>query len=227
MPKLVKAILGKVQGALGDVTFRQRNGKNYLSTRPTSRTPSDNPASVAARGKFALSVQLAKSVYSISELKSVWTVRATSGSSGFNQIVRTNYTKMSSTDLSEFVKLVPPYGFNVMNPVVVLGPSEVKVNLDAIGNLADIDVAAEPSMRLVSVIFMTGPADSEVGEYAFLRYVSEIRDTDLTSALEFTLTLSDVDAQLLAKYQNKKGFFVLLTLDATGKVMHYSNTFTG
>ena len=227
MAKLNKTILGKVSGALGDITFRQRNGKNFLSTRPGSFVPGQDPASVARRQKFALSIQLAKAINSISELKSVWSSVATPGTSAYNQMMRANYPMISPTDISGLIKLVPSLGFNVTNPTVTLGPSEITANTDAIGNLAGIDPTAEPSTRLVSVVYLSNPSDDLVGAYTFLTFNSEVKDTDLTSALSFTFTLSDVETQLFAKYQDKKGFFVLLTLDATGKVVHYSNTFTG
>ena len=43
MAKISKEILGKVRGSLGDITFRQRNGKSYLSTRPSSFMPGKDP----------------------------------------------------------------------------------------------------------------------------------------------------------------------------------------
>jgi len=227
MAKLNKAILGKVSGALGDITFRQRNGKNFLSTRPGSFVPGKDPASVARREKFALTIQLSRAINSISELKSVWSSVAAPGISGYNQMIRANYPMISATDISGLIKLAPSLGFNVTNPAVTLGPSEVTANTDAIGNLAGIDVASEPSIKLVSVVYLSNPVDDLVGAYTFLTFVSDVKDTDLTTALSFTFTLSDVETQWFARYQDKKGFFALLTLDATGKVVHYSNTFTG
>ena len=227
MAKLNKTILGKVSGSLGDITFRQLNGKNYLATRPGSFVPGKDPASVERREKFAFSIQLAKSINGISDLKSVWSAAAAPGISAFNQIMRTNYPMISANDISGPIRLTPSLGFNATNPAITLGPSEVTANIDAIGNLTGIDPAEEPSTKLASVVYLGNPTDELVGAYTFLSFVSDAKDTDLATALSFTFTLSDVETQLFAKYQDKKGFFVLLTLDATGKVVHYSNTFTG
>ena len=227
MAKLNKQILGRVQGALGDITFRQRNGKSFLSTRPVSFMPGMDAASVERRAKFGLSIKLAKSIYSISELKPLWAVDAAPDVSPFNHLMRTNYTMINATDLSGLIRLAPSLGFNAAHPVIELGPSEVKVNIDAIGTSAGIDEAAEASLKLVSVVYLSDPVDNMVGKSTFLTFVSDARDTDLASAQEFTFTLSDVESQMFAKYQNRKGFFAVLTLDAAGNAVHYSNTFIG
>ncbi len=227
MAKLNKQVLGRVQGALGDITFRQRNGKSYLSTRPASFIPGTDAASVARRARFTLSIKLAKSIYSIKELKQLWASAATQEASPFNHLMRTNYAMINSTNLSGLIRLTPSLGFNVNNPVIALGPSEVKVNLDAIGSSAGIDEASEISLKLASVVYMSDPVDNLVGKSTFLTFVSDARNTDLASALEFTFALSDVEAQMFAKYQYRKGSFVVLTLDAAGNVVHYSNTFIG
>ncbi len=227
MAKFKKEILGKVKGALGDVTFRQRNGKTYLSTRPDSFVPGNDPGSIARREKFSLSIKLAKQINSIPELKELWLNDTPQGTLAFNHIMRSNYPMIDSSELSGLIKLAPSLGFNAANPVITLGPAEVKVNLEAIGNTAGIEAAAEPSLKLISLVYLSSPVDNLVGKNNFLTYISPSRDTDLASALEFTFPLSGVETQMLEKYNNRKGFFILVTLDAAGAVVHYSNTFAG
>ena len=146
-----KQILGKVQGALGEVTFRQRNGKTYLSTRPGSFVPGSDENSVARREKFSLSIKLASAINSVPLLKSIWDKNTPADVTTFNHIMRTNYAMIGSGDLSGLVKLIPSIGFNVANPVVTLSPLSVKVNLDAIGNSAEINITSETAIKLISV----------------------------------------------------------------------------
>ena len=228
MAKFNKQILGKVRGSLGDITFRQRNGKTFLSTRPDSFTPGADEKSVARRGKFSLSIKLASSINSVPELRSIWDKNKTAGALTFNHIMRTNYKIIGSgNDLSGLVKLTPSLGFNAANPVVTYSPSEVKVNLDALGNTTGIDILNEPSLKLVSVVYLSNPADTSLNKDSFLTFLSESKTTDLTAQLEFTYALNDVDSQMLASYQNHKGFFAVVTLNTAGNVVHYSNTFIG
>ncbi|MFA6599123.1 MAG: hypothetical protein WCS69_15465 [Ignavibacteriaceae bacterium] len=228
MAKINKQILGKVRGSLGDITFRQRNGKTFLSTRPGSFTPGADEKSVARRGKFSLSIKLASSINSVPELRSIWDKIKTTGTLTFNHIMRTNYKIIGSeNDLSGLVKITPSLGFNVANPVVTYSPSEVKVNLDAPGTATGIDALQETSLKLVAVIYLNNPSDVTLSKDAFLTLSSQAIATDLAAAIEFTSILTDEKSQMLTAYQNHKGFFAVVTLDAAGNVVHYSNTFIG
>ncbi len=228
MARFNKQILGQVQGALGDVTFRKRNGKVFISTKPGSFTPGTDENSVARRAKFSVSIRLASAINSIPILKNIWEKNTPDGVSAFNHIMRTNYAMIGSGGLlSSLVRLTPLLGFNVNNPVAELGPTSIKVNLEAIGSTAGIDPAAETSLKLASVVYLTSPSDTSLSKNAFLTFVSSPKVTDLAAALEFNIALSDVESQMLSIYQNHKGFFAVVTLDAAGNAVHYSNTFAG
>ncbi len=227
MASLNKEILGKVKGSLGDVTFRQRNGKTFVSARPSSFMPGTDENSKARREKFALVIKLARAINSVRSLKEIWSENAPQDASVFNYITQTNYPMMNADGLTGLVKLVPSLGFNVGNPVVALGPAEVKVNLDALGNTAGIDAAGEPVLKLVSVVYLSDPSDTSFDKSQFLTLASDPKATDLAAPLEFTIALSDVERQMLALYQLRKGYFAVITLDPADQVVHYSNTFVG
>ncbi len=227
MAEMTKSILGKVSGSLGDITFRLRDGKSILSTRPVSFVPGRDPASVARRQRFRLSIKLAQAVNSIEEIKPLWAADTAPRASAFNRIMRVNYPALSAAGPSEFVRLTPSLGFSVKNPAFTPGTSGFTVGMDAIGDQTGIDPAAEPSLKLASVVYLGNPGDEMMQPYTFLRFVSEAKATDLAAALEFTFPLGDVETRLLETYQDKMGFFVLLALDTAGHVVHHSDTFTG
>jgi len=228
MAKINKQILGQVQGALDDITFRRRNGKTFLSTRPGSFIPGSDDKSVARRGKFSLSIKLASAINAVPELRSIWDKNKTAGTLTFNHIMKTNYKIIGSgNDLSGLVKITPSLGFNVADPVVTYSPTEVKVNISPLGDSTGIDALNETSLKLVSVMYLTNPSDATLNKGAFLTISSLAIVTDLTAAIEFTSALNDEKSQMLASYQNHKGLFAVVTLNAAGEVIHYSNTFVG
>lgn len=228
MAQFNKQILGQAQGAVGDVTFRKRRGKTYLSAKPSSFIPGMDDKSVARRNKFSISIKLASTINSTPVLKNIWEKNTPADLSTFNHIMRTNYAMIASGSITNsLIKLTPALGFNVNNPVVALGPSSIMVNLDAIGTSAGIDVLNEPSIKLVSVVYLGNPTDISLKKDNFLTFVSDAKATDLSAALEFITALSDVESQMFGIYQTRKGFFAVITLDAAGNVVHYSNTFAG
>ncbi len=228
MASFNKQVLGQAQGAVGDVTFRKRNGKTVLSSKPAPFTPGMDVKSLARRGKFLITILFASAVNSVPLLKNIWTKAAPAGVTTFNFITRTNYALTGSGGImTALVRLAPSLGFNVNNPVIAFNPDSIKVNLDAIGTSAGIDVLSEPSIKLVSVVYFGSPVDTTLKKNEFLTFVSAPQAANISSALEFDLALDDVLSQMLAIYQEHRGFFVLVTLDAEGNVVRYSNTFAG
>lgn len=226
MARIKKEILGKVSGTLGDLTFRQRNGKSYVSTRPISFRTSNDPASIERRSKFKLSVKLSQAIYSIDELKYIWTKETSGNKLPFNYITQINYPFVGNGVLTGIVKLVPSIGFNVSNPVVVYNQNDIVVNTDALGNNSGINATIETKVKLLSVFNLSNPIDNSLDEYTFLNLVSTPQGTDLEQVNSFTLNLSNIDSQFMGMYQNHKGYFVLITLDENNNIVHYSNTFS-
>jgi hypothetical protein len=226
MAKIKKEILGKVRGSLGDITFRERNGKSYLATRPGSFIPGSDPASRARRDKFRLSIKLAHTIYSLDELKNFWQTETPADKIAFNYITQVNYPLIGSSNMSGLIRLVPNLGFNLLNPASAYNQDDITVSTDPLGTNTGIDIAVETSLKLVSVIYLSDPLDNSIEDYSFLKIVSGQQATVLDQQLSFVLSLSNIDKQLLEAYQNHKGYYLLITLDADGNVVRHSNTFS-
>ena len=226
MAKISKQILGKVQGSLGDITFRQRNGKSYLSTRPLSFMPGKDPASIARREKFTLNMKLCKTIYSLDELKSIWAIETPQDKAAFNYLCQVNYQKIGAGNVPGSIKLAPGLSFNVNNPVINFEPAQISVNFDALGTGTGIDAGVETSVKLLSVVYLSSPLDNNAAKYNLIKFSSDVQSTVLDQPYTFSFPLSDVETQLFSGYQSHKGFFILVTLDTDGNIGNYSNTFS-
>ncbi len=227
MATVSKSVLGKISGAVGDVTFRQMNGKSFVGIRPVSFIPGSDAASLARRGRFSLSIKAASAVNSSPLLKGIWAAVSASGASAYNEIMKKNYQSIGSEDLSGTLVLVPGIGFNPSNPVVTLNGNDVSLHVDALGAGSGIDLNVEKTISAVSVFYLSGPEDDTVDKSSIISLVSEPQTLVLDSPLSFIIPLSTKDSQLIAKYGSHKCFGALITLDAEGKAAGYSNTFAG
>jgi len=225
MAKFKKEILGKVSGTLGDITFRQRNGKSYVSVRPGSFIPGKDPASIARREKFALTIKLSQMINNIQYLKILWESEAPSGSSAFNLITKTNYKYVNTVQPSDLVLLAPKPMFNISNPVVNLSSSLIQVDADAIGTTQNIDLSVETSIKLIAVVHLNNPADNLSEKNKFISFVSDSQTLTLDSPLSFSVNINGMESQLYTKYQNQKGYFIFITLDSQNNVVRCSNSF--
>jgi hypothetical protein len=225
MAKINKMILGKISGSLGDVTFRQRNGKNYLASRPGSFTPGSDQDSIDRRAKFALSVRLASIINSIPQLKEVWNSRTPNGSTPYNYMVKTNYKLISPSTITDNTLLTPGFGFGVQTSAISLTSSNLQAGVEPIGTNAGIDTSIEKNLQLFSIIAMSDPKEETVDNLLIVPVFSELKFLVLDAAVNFTIPLSNQVSQLYGKYDTHKVLLALITLDETNSVVHYSNTF--
>ena len=225
MAKLTKAVLGRVSGRLGDITFRQRNGSNYLATSPSSfATPMDT-ASVTRRDRFAFSCKLAANIISIPYLKLLWGAEVVDGISAYNTIIQTNYKFVSADSITDLTYLSPGIGFRVTTSLSELKADGINLVVNPIGSNAEIDTVLEKSVQLAAIISLCDPIDTTVEEFAIIPLVSSEQQLVLDASLTFSIAFSTQEAQLFQKYRVSKAMFALITIDVNGIPVHYSSTF--
>ncbi|MBK9099392.1 MAG: hypothetical protein IPM14_15005 [bacterium] len=224
MAELRKTILGKISGAIGDLVFRERDGQNYLATRPSSFMPGDDAASVARRARFALSVRTSSSINGIPELKALWLIGTPAGVSAFNYILKTNYSYVNSTDVTNLLKIVPDNGFGIALTGNTVNNTSVQAIIDPIGVKAGIDPMRETHLMMTCVEFLSNPIDESVSAYSLIGLSSEKVPTNLNIPLTFNAELTSQQTLLYDKYQDRKVFIAILSLDAEGNPVHYSSS---
>ena len=147
--------------------------------------------------------------------------------SAYNFISKTNYKFVNITGPGDIVLLAPLPGFSISNPTVSINSGTIQVNTDAIGNSQNIDLSVETSIKLISVVHLYNPTDAYSKKNDYVASVSDAQSLALDTPLSFSITLGGWVSQLYDKYQNSKGYFILITLDAGNNVVHFSSTFTG
>jgi hypothetical protein len=225
MAKLRKKVLGTVSGAVGDLLFRAKNGRNYLGTRPLSFIPGIDEKSIARRQRFALVTRLAKPINSIYKLKSLWKSVTPVELSPYNQIVKMNYRNVQSDSIGDMVSLVPDIGFSVQINAIDVDQNRLRVTLNGITANSGIDPAVELYFQMVGVMHLSNPSDVNTESHVFLRLVADELPLVLNTELDVILNFYDKTSQLISQYQDRKAFLTLLTLDADRNVVNYSNTF--
>jgi hypothetical protein len=225
MANLRKKVLGTVSGAVGDILFRAKNGKNYVGTKPSSFMPGTDERSIARRKRFSMATRLSRPINSIYQLKSLWRTITPAGLSPYNQIVKANYKNVQSDSIGDLVKLVPDIGFSVQVITFNVDANRLRVTLTGLTSSSGIDPAVELSFLIVGVLHLSNPADEMQEGHSFLRVVAIEQTLTLNTEINLDLPFHDQTSQLIAQYQDRKAFLTLLTLDTNKQVVNYSNTF--
>jgi hypothetical protein len=223
MAEIRKQVLGKISGALGDVVFRERNGKSYVGVRPASFIPGTDPASVSRRLKFLTAIKFSQAINSEPVLKALWNKVKPAEISAFNTITRANYPFVEGENINDLAKIVPGLGFGVTANASGLDPSLLTLDIDAIGLKTEIEPEDEINIQLVSVLFFSNPLDDSAGNYYLTTISSASQHLDLENPLNFNASLLSEQTVYYNKFQDHKAFAVLVTLDSIGNPVHYSS----
>ncbi|MCX6158461.1 MAG: hypothetical protein NTY74_10840 [Ignavibacteriae bacterium] len=224
---MTKRILGTLQGTVGDVTFRDRQGDTIVATKPNSFMPGTDALSVARRNRFGMAVKLSHAINYLSDLKHFWKLYGNEGSkfrTPFNKMVKSSYQTVTDTDITSTTSLVPEIGFEISSTNVTIADTGVTVALAAIGNDKGIDPVVEVGYQLACVVFLKSPTDEKEVPYYFIHQMSEEGVLSLTNPMTVTIDFDNITGQYFNKYTVSKGLFALITLDGDGQPVRYSNT---
>jgi hypothetical protein len=227
MATLVKTVLGRPKGTVGDVSFRQRNGKNFVVSLPASFNPSEDVDSVARRAKFSFLVRFASGVNSIDPLRQIWGNSSSNGNSAFNQIVSANYKYVTPLTVTNQTFLTPGFGFSISTTALTVSNTGVNAALNPIGTNKGIDLNVEKSAILSIVISLSDPVDDMVDSFYILSHASAAQPLVLDTGMTFAVSFMDQESQIFSKYNTHKALLALVTLDADGNAVHYSGTLMG
>jgi len=225
MARLLTQVLGIMSGSVGDIVFRRRGGRSYVSAHPSGYTPRTDAATVARKKRFKTAVEIAKTINSIPILKAVWPSDPSKLVSKFQKMVSVNYKLVSGEDLTGQPTLTPNLGFEMTTPAVAITTNAVTFNADALGVGLGIDTSIEKFYTVAGIIVMKSPTDLLSQDITVLKFRTGQQNLDLINDITVSIPLSGIDQQILAKYTVKRAFFAFLTLDDNGDVVKYSATY--
>lgn len=227
MAQLTKTVLGRISGRVGDVVFRQRAGKNYVSSRPGNYPATNDPEVLERRANFGLTVGFASAVNSIPGLQAIWQPFAREGKSAYNEICSKNYQFVDNGIIDNRAMIVPELGFAAEATSLELTADELMAVIGVLGPDTDIDDITEPNMYLAAVVHLSNPTADTLQENVMMALLSPVHSVDLINPLTFHIPLDSIEGQTFEDYEEYKVFAALYTVDKDGNPVHYSNTIIG
>src|ERR1017187_1927474 len=106
MAPLRKQVLGQLQGGIADVIIKYRNGKPYVSSKPSIANTGKDPVTLFKKKQGMFIGKLSQVIYKIDILKKIWSLTDTSNGYLYQQIWARNYRSIKNSDLSGLVTLV-------------------------------------------------------------------------------------------------------------------------
>jgi hypothetical protein len=227
MSKIKTQILGQLQGSIGDVTIKYRNGKPYVARRPIRTNTGKDPATLFKQSQGRFIGKLSKEIYRIEILKEIWSLNNIQKLYTYQHIWSRNYKSIKVDDLSGSVTLTPESQFLVKDPVIqITEKSTVKLTASPIGKKDKINPLIEKQLLAVGIIILKNKIGIDESEISYLTLNSQPIDLDITAPIDITLDILPKGDKSYKNYIIKKSYITLITLDKTSSPIKSSEVIT-
>jgi hypothetical protein len=144
----------------------------------------------------------------------------------FSNIFKSVFQNINSNDLSGTPLFTPCAFFSLKSKSVLFGKSSIFVEVAPLGFNLGIDPAKEISLVAAGVMVLSNPETEGLPEDLFLPVQSGKLPLTLTGNSNFIIPIGNRDIAYYGYYRTKKAYVVLITLDLSGKPIHYSEIIT-
>jgi hypothetical protein len=107
LAELKQSVIGKLSGKLGNVVFRQLNGKTFISVRPVKYKPTKSELAANVRSGFVQINLFASTINKDPILKSIWQVTKINARSAYTKILKANLEISPKTGVNKNNIIVP------------------------------------------------------------------------------------------------------------------------
>ncbi len=223
MAKMNKEILGEINGKLGNIVFRQINGKTVMSVRPPNYKPAKTKPAKSARSKFAVSVYFARFINSIPALKKVWNSAKISGTNSNQKIIKHN------------IKLV---GEGVLTPKNIITPAAVPLMIENLSldktkisftlNLKDRNLKQTVTLpfQVHTVLYFYDPVNEKEEPLTLDSILSNVTSPSAKDLYSIQLDLNDNQISLFKKYNKQIIYIAAVSEVANNKASYWSSTYS-
>lgn len=219
MAELKSGVLGSPVGKIGNLVFRQMNGKTFVSNRPEKYNKSNSEKAKASRNGFSAVVSLAKLICAYPELKSCWEKARVEGTSAYHRIIKFNLP-LTGSGLLTTKNRITPKGVNLN----VIGISKEARMLSF--NLGINDLISEinnPHIHFYAFIFFNNSSENSLSTYELVALKKNINKVDQSGIVRFTIELNNKDFSLFGKYL-KTIIFLASVAEDNGGILKWTST---
>jgi len=226
MAEIKNKLFGELSGKFGDIVYRQRNGKNYISRRPKTYSTPQNESFVERSNKFKMSSRIAAVINSVDALKNIWENVKPPNISVYNYLISKNYNASGVNSLLGNMIIVPNSEVGVRLASSEIQADKLIIALEPLTESARIDPTIEKKIQIILVLFMDEPINTNLPSFNISSMISVQKDFDLTTSISFEVMIPTSVSEKMNQYQNKNAFATVVTFDENNTLIKHSDSFT-
>ena len=215
--------LGNLSGKVGDVIFRQRNGKTIIYKAPKRRNKTVSPKVIKGRGKFTAVSQITTSIYSIPQFKQIWRYCCKRYQNPHNLLFKNIYKYMDSDDFTKFGGIIPNHSSNIIKCSFVQSTPKIIVKLIEPAFEGDVFSEYEFSLMIAGIVVLSEPRNAGDLPMRVIGIKSGIYVKGMELPSEIEIWIGGDNLSKIMNYNKREYYLHLITLDSDGSVCRYSD----
>lgn len=226
MAILHNSIFGTVKGKIGDLIFKQQNGKTVICQKPAKRKTTVDISVLNRRKRFALVTKLSQQINKSQDLKNLWYKIAGRKMSVANAITKANFDRVSYNRIVDIPFLTPDsHAYDPSSLIVNYNDSVISVEYNGKEFPFIQDFNEETHIRLHSVIYAENPKYNDLPDENFVVISSDLVPVNKDAAVEFKLTLNFFQEQILNSYSKHTIFSAVMSYKSLNIPVNHISTF--
>jgi hypothetical protein len=226
MARLTGGLFGSLSGKVGDLVYRNRGGKTVVAATPSKRSSPRTEHEIKLGKIFGLTGKIARGINSTELLKQFWHPKAARNQSCYNIIFKKNYGRMNFDNLRGEVLLTPETGFDIMDPSLYPGESNLVIECKALGYSSSFDTKIEKYVIVAGIVILKNPIPENIEEYTVLSFKSKKYLLYPNEYLSLNIEFSGCNRLMFESYSLKKVFANFITLDEEEAPVQHSMAFS-
>jgi len=217
MARLKSQTLGVINGKVGNIVYRQVNGKTFASIRPTKYNVTNTEKSVKVKNGFKNLVKFSAFVNSIPILKAIWSNKKIQrGKRTYNKIFSQNKGFIKSEKITKYFTIVPE-GSNRNLYVSNLTVNQNSCNF-VLNYRGDLETIRD--FKFISILIIY---NSKLDQYTYQS--NEIIIEEKLNQHYVLLDLTDECSKYFSANEESILFYTIVKLDSEDKIIDWSYSF--
>lgn len=226
MAILIGGLFGSLSGKVGDLVYRKKGGKTIVAVRPSARKSPLTEKEIANHNMFGLTGKIAKTINAIELLKYFWHPISAKNQSSYHVIFKKNYAIVRMEGFPSYIFLTPSQGFELINPSLYPGESNLVIECKALGDRSEFDTNVEKYVAVTGIVVLKDPTKENIPDYAIFPFKSKKYLFYPNDYLSINLEFTGSQLEMYESYSIKKVFAVFITMDEEERPVQHSLTFT-
>jgi hypothetical protein len=221
MAEVIKSVIGKLSGTLGNMVFRNIGDKVVIYMRPHNQQISYSEDSVKNRGKFGLTSLLAKYARRLPGIKEAWDSSNAEGRSAYTKLIKAN-AKSTNGERLTVSNAITPMGNGLFVNSYSLTSQKFVIEYK-IGDMGINNITPPYNANLLIFLYdVKNPEDER--KYCFDKAISNVNEEGSTEYTILEIQLNQANTNLILLYNKAIIFFAITKVE--NKTVQWTTNFT-